>query len=212
MRLIILGIQGSGKGTQAAYLAADYGLLHLSAGDLLRAAGEKDTPQGKKIKKLLDEGKLVPQEIIHDIFKTHFKKNNFILDGYPRDIEQAKILDATTTIDHAVYILLNEATVYQRLLNRTQCPKCHEPYGPGKPEQRRDYCDHCAAKLIKRTDDNKTAIKQRIMTFKQETMPVIQHYKKKRLLITINGNQPPHQVYHDLINKLGLKPKKKILE
>ena len=212
MKIIILGIQGSGKGTQAHYLATDYGLTHIAAGDLLRTEEKKNTKQGLLIKKQIDKGKLVPDALLYKLLLPLLKKKNYILDGYPRDLAQTAMLEKSTTIDYAIYILLHEQAVYQRLLNRTQCPKCHEPYGPGKPEQQPGTCDTCHIKLQKRADDNRQAISKRIKLFKEETMPVIHYYKKKKKLITVNGNQPPHQLYQDITKKLGLQPKNKLFK
>ena len=129
MKLLIMGIQGSGKGSQSNIISRELGLRHISIGDLVRKEIESRSEIGMKIKEYSDNGLLAPNELIEQILFKNLPKNNFILDGYPRNIEQAKKLDKLNKPDKVVFLGLEEAIVIERLSNRRHCPRCGEQYG-----------------------------------------------------------------------------------
>lgn len=171
MRLIILGPPGSGKGTQARMLSKHYKLKHINIGKILREHMKKKTKVGLAIKKLMEGGDLVPNNIADVIINKEVKGiNNFILDGFPRDIEQAKSFKKR--IDRVIYLTSSKKKIIKRLL------------------------------LRKRADDTLDIIKHRWQIYKKDSFPVIGFYKKKRLLLRINGNPTIEEVYRDLKGKL----------
>jgi adenylate kinase len=200
MKLIILGIQGSGKGTESKIVAEHYKIKHISTGDLLREEQDKFTELGKEIKSFIDKGNFVPDELITKMLKSRLPKDNWILDGYPRNLQQAKTLDKITSITAAIYLEIPEQEVYDRLALRLQCKKCGKIYGKNIPAPDSGICQ-CGNKLERRQDDLEIAlIKKRIKTFKEETLPILEHYKNK--LITINGNQKVMPVFNDIRDAL----------
>jgi len=200
MRLIILGIQGSGKGVESQLIEERYKVKKISTGDLLRKETSRRTNLGKEISSYIDKGNLVPDELINRILKKHLPKDDFILDGYPRNLLQAKILDKIAKIDAAIYLEIPESEVYKRLALRLQCKKCGKIYGKNIPAPKSLICT-CGNKLDKRQDDiNIDSIKKRIELFKKETLPILEHYKAK--LMRINGNQPVTPVFNDIKKEL----------
>ena len=194
MKIVLIGSAGSGKGTYAQLLSERYNLKHISIGDLLRNEVNKKSIIGLKIDETLKKGELVDDNIILDLLKDKLK-NNFVLDGFPRTIKQARELEKITKIDSVFYVTLKDETAIKRLTTRIQCEKCGAIYGNYKKPLKDNICDICGSKLIKRYDDNEKSIKTRLKIFHKETKPLIEFYKKKKILIEINGNNTIDKVF-----------------
>jgi adenylate kinase len=201
MKLLIIGIQGSGKGTQSQLISKKFKLKHISTGDLIREEISKKSKLGNQIKEYSEKGLLVPEEIINKLAKKNLPKNNFLLDGYPRNLNQVKFLDSITKIDKVIDLKLSEKEVLNRLSNRFQCPKCKTQYGLNQLPKKKGICDKCKEELIQRNDDKPASIKKRIKIFKKETLPILKHYKEK--VISINGNQSVEKVFEKIQEELG---------
>lgn len=196
MKLIILGIQGSGKGTEGKLIAELYGLKHISTGDLLRKEVIEKTELGKEISSYIDKGNLVPDELINKIFLKNLPKDKFILDGYPRNLSQAEFLEKVNPVEKVIFLELPEQEVYHRLGLRVQCKKCGAIYGLNVKPKKEGICDKCQSILERRKDETPEAIKKRIDLFKKETLPLLKFYKSR--VIRINGNQTVEAVFEDI--------------
>jgi adenylate kinase len=209
MRLILLAPPGAGKGTQAELIEQKFKVAHISTGDLLREAVEKGTILGLKAKKCMDKGELVPDEIVIGIIKDKIKDlNDFILDGFPRTLEQAKILDRILEIegkklDTVIEIQAPDERLVKRAVGRLSC-KCgevyHEIYNPPRTE---GICGRCGGKLYKREDDTAETMYSRIKTYKMKTMPLIKYYFQKGILRTVNGDQDIEKVFWEIEKNLN---------
>jgi len=191
MKLVILGPPGSGKGTVASRLAKDFHLKHLSVGHLLREESHKKTKTAEEIRRFINKGDLVPNHISIDLVKKQVKKNkNYILDGFPRALEQAESI-ADLGIDLILYLNLPKKDVLERLSKRRTDPLTGKTYHlkffpPPKDIKKR---------LIKRKDDTPKAIKERLNVFNKETKPVLKYFKIRGMLKKVNGAQTPDEVY-----------------
>ncbi len=194
MKLILLGAPGAGKGTQAKWIREEYGIPHISTGDILRKNVAEGTELGKEAKKYMDEGKLVPDELIIGMVKERLAqedcKKGFILDGFPRTIRQAEELEKITDIDAVLNIHVPFDKLIERITGRRSCPKCgavyHIKYNPPKKE---GICDVCGTPLIQRDDDKEETVKNRLKTYEEQTAPLIEYYEKKGKLITVEGQE-----------------------
>ena len=207
MKIMLIGPQGSGKGTQSNLISQKYKLPHISAGNILLDNIRKGTDLGKLAKPYYDKGKLVPLGVVSDLIKQRIKKKDcskcFILDGFPRTIEQAKLVNEFTEIDLVILIELPKEKVYERISKRYMC-KCGANYHLiYKPSKVKGICDKCGSKLFKREDDTVPAIKKRLDIYYKETKPLIEYYGNK--VIGINGNQPIPKVFEDIVKVLKSK-------
>lgn len=192
MRIILIGPPGAGKGTYARYFSKKYCIPHISTGDIFRAEVAKGTELGKKIKDLLDRGELVPDEIVIEVVRKRLQepdtKNGFILDGFPRTINQAEALDTITRIDAAIHIYITMEEAVRRLSNRYICPKCGRVYNLlFNPPKNDLICDDDGTKLIRRSDDEPEVIRRRYRIYYETFQPIIEYYKRKNLLIEIDN-------------------------
>jgi adenylate kinase len=205
MNLILLGAPGAGKGTQAQQLAARYGLVQLSTGDMLRAAVQAGTEVGKRAKAIMDAGNLVPDEIVIGIISERMDqpdcKNGVILDGFPRNLQQAAALDKMlgekkTNLDAVVELKVDDAKLVERLAGRYTCAKCGEGYHDSfKRPKAEGVCDVCRGTAFKRRpDDNAQTVTNRLMVYYRETSPLIGYYFCKGTLKTVDGMGPIDQV------------------
>lgn len=209
--LIFLGPPASGKGTQTAHLAEYLNLPHVDTGALLRAAISNGTEDGKTAKAFIDEGKLVPVDLVASIIKTRLSEadceNGYILDGFPRSVEQAGKLELiNSAIDkenadfRAIYFDINQDLLVDRIIYRRSCPKCGEIYNiKFNPTKVEGVCDKCGEKLTQRKDDNRETAEKRFSTYFTETAPLIEYYKNKNLLITIDANGDIEEVWERLL-------------
>ena len=209
MRVVFLGPPGSGKGTQAQILAQKLGIPQVSTGDLLREAVSDNTPTGRKAKVYMDKGELVPDSIVIALVRERIKdEHQFILDGFPRNVQQAEKLDELLDqmklpLNSVMNIEVPLPKLVERLSGRLTCSQCnaifHVQYNPPKKE---GICDVCGGQLYQRSDDTEAAITQRFETYKKQTEPVITYYKEKGTLINVDGTRTIEEISRDIEEKM----------
>lgn len=209
MIVIFLGPPGSGKGTQAKKLSQGLGILHISTGDLLREAVKKGTPLGKKAKEYMDKGELVPDNIMISLIEEVMPKDgSFLLDGFPRTLPQAIALEEMLKrygkhVDKVILFEISEEAVVDRLSGRLTCSVCgavyHVRYNPPKQE---GVCDFCGGKLIQREDDKEEVVRRRFRVYKEQTQPLVEFYKEKHKLISLDATKSVEEVYEKLLEVL----------
>ena len=216
MNLLIIGAPGVGKGTMSNLLIEDYKLVHVSTGDMLRAAIKNETPVGTLAKQYMDKGQLVPDEVIHDIIVERLSqddiKSGFLFDGYPRTLAQAIDLDKILSelnmkIDAVLNLQIADEVVVKRITGRRTCSNCGSIYNIyfGAPKVE-NICDKCGSALTMRSDDNEESLKQRLQEFHKNTQPVIDYYENAKLVFNVNGDQTIDGEYGDIKKVLeGLK-------
>jgi adenylate kinase len=219
MYIVLLGAPGAGKGTQAAVLSQMLKLAHIASGDLFRQALEKGTELGRQAKTFMEKGKLVPNEITIKMVLERISGSDcaggIILDGFPRNVEQAKALDEALKIqnkamDKAVYIKVSEGELLKRLTGRWICRKCQAPYHEiSSPPKVKGVCDKCKGDLYQRADDNTGTIKKRLEVFFAETAPLIDYYAKTGKLLEIDGEGSMETISERIIIALQSKSKQK---
>ena len=189
--LIILGPQASGKGTQAAMLAQEFGLAHISMGEKLREEIASGSKLGQTLKGFMDKGELVPDEYTMKIALREIQnaQHGFIFDGFPRNTAQAKFLDEHTRIDRVIVLDLIDKVAIERIGGRRECPKGHTYHLKFKPPKKEGVCDLDGSSLFRRQDDDESVVRMRISTYKKETYPLVEHYQKKGVLQVVNGVQ-----------------------
>jgi adenylate kinase len=215
--IVIFGPQGSGKGTQAKILAKDLGIPHISTGDIFREEREKDTERGKLIRSLIDGGNFVPDEITNEMVKDRLREmdcaNGAILDGYPRNLAQAGMLDEIWLQSFggagqensvmAILVDVPDEVAMERAVYRRNCKKCGRIYHlKSNPPKQDEICDDCGTPLAWRDDDKEEQIKIRLKTYHQKTEPLIQYYQDKGALVKINGVGTIEEVAKRIKNKV----------
>ncbi|KPL01654.1 MAG: hypothetical protein AMJ90_07270 [candidate division Zixibacteria bacterium SM23_73_2] len=213
MNVVLLGIPGSGKGTQADFLKNRLGLRTINTGDLLREAMKKKTELGKRTKEFMEKGDLVPDKILLDFIEEKIKEqkrsSGFVLDGFPRTLKQAEDLDLIfqklgTELDCAIKLDISEKRARKRLEGRLVCPFCGAFFNlETNPPKDDILCDICGNKLVRRFDDNKETIATRIQVYREKTKPVENYYKKQGKLEIINGDAEADVVSRRIISVLG---------
>jgi len=206
MKLILLGAPGSGKGTISEVLRDKLHLFHISPGELLREEVRKETTIGKEIAKYIEKGELVPNKFVVEMVRLEINsKKNFVLDGFPRSVEQAEEIK-DIKVDAVISLEVPEEVVIERFSGRRTCPKCnagyHIKYLPPKKE---GICDKCGTKLIQRKDDNPATVKERFRVYYEETAPLVEYYAKKKLLHKVDASPAPERVEKsvlELVKKL----------
>lgn len=207
MNIILIGIQGSGKGTQAKLLNEKYGWEHITTGDLFRRNIEAASELGLAAKKFIDKGELVPDKFVFLIVKDALEKSvdGFVLDGFPRNMEQVRFLQENFSIQRVVFLELSDNKAVERLTARRNCAVCKRDYNIlFKKPQKEGVCDVCGGELVIRDDDTEEAIRKRIEKFHNETNRVIEYYAEKGLLSTVNADQPVESIHNEIIRKLGV--------
>ncbi len=192
MRIVMMGVQGSGKGTQSKLLAEKLNLPHISTGDLFRANISQGTELGAKAKEYSEKGQLVPDSLVIDMVADRLKQddaaNGFLLDGFPRSAVQLAAIEYLADIEKAVLLELDDDTAVQRLGGRSECSKCGILYGANRPPKEAGKCDECGDSLKERTDDKDTeAIKERIAAYHSEINNLVQYFEWKGVLRRVDA-------------------------
>ncbi|OUP20849.1 adenylate kinase [Lachnoclostridium sp. An196] len=213
MKIIMLGAPGAGKGTQAKKIAEKYQIPHISTGDIFRANIKNGTELGKKAKTYMDQGLLVPDELVCDLVVDRVKqedcKNGYILDGFPRTIPQAESLDEALgqmgeSLDYAINVDVPDEHIVNRMSGRRACVGCgatyHIVYAPTKKE---GVCDVCGAELILRDDDKPETVQKRLSVYHEQTQPLIDYYKGKGILKDVDGTKDMDVVFQAITDILG---------
>lgn len=213
MRLILLGPPGAGKGTQASSIVAEYGITHISTGDIFRHNIKNETELGKKVKSYLDKGQLVPDELTIDLVWDRLSKedckNGFLLDGFPRTINQAEALqkglaERGLNLDKVINIDVDKNILVKRLSGRRVCKNCGETYHvDNKPSEKEGVCDKCSGEVIQRADDNEKTVLDRIEVYENQTFPLIDFYKNLGLILTVDGTLSIEDVFSQIKESLS---------
>jgi len=209
MRVILLGAPGSGKGTQAERLSQATGLVHIASGDLFRQAEKEGTELGKLAKSYMEKGVLVPDEVTTGMILERIAESSqgFILDGFPRNMEQAQALDialAEEAIDKVIYIKVSQEELLRRLSERWVCRQCETPYNlVSSPPKVAGKCDLCGGELYQRPDDNKETAQKRLEVYFAQTTPLISYYQQRGKLVEINGEKAIEEVSKELLALLN---------
>ncbi|MDD3361865.1 MAG: adenylate kinase [Hespellia sp.] len=213
MKIIMLGAPGAGKGTQAKKIAAKYDIPHISTGDIFRANIKSGTDLGKKAKTFMDQGLLVPDELVVDLVVDRVGQDDcskgYVLDGFPRTIPQAEALDAALAkvdqkMDYAINVEVPDENIIQRMSGRRACVDCgatyHIVYAPTKKE---GICDNCGGSLILRDDDKPETVQKRLGVYHEQTQPLIEYYTDKNILVEVDGTIDINDVFTEIVKVLG---------
>lgn len=213
MKIIMLGAPGAGKGTQAKMIADKYGVPHISTGYIFRANIKNGTELGMEAKKYMDQGLLVPDEltvrILLDRVAQDDCKNGYVLDGFPRTIPQAEVLDSELTrlgdhIDYAINVDVPDENIVKRMSGRRACLTCGATYHiEHVPPKKEGICDVCGSELVLRDDDKPETVKNRLNVYHEQTQPLIDFYTEKGVLKTVDGTVPMEEVFAAITAILG---------
>lgn len=212
MRLILLGPPGAGKGTQASAIVKKYNIPHISTGDIFRANIKLGTDLGKEAKSYIDKGLLVPDEVVISIVKDRLAeddcKNGFLLDGFPRTLDQGEALDENLkdmgiSLDKVINIEVEIDILIERAIGRRICKECgatyHVKFNPPKEEGK---CDVCSGELYQRDDDTEETVKKRFSVYQEQTKPLIDYYTKKDLILNVDGSKAIDEISMDILGGL----------
>jgi adenylate kinase len=207
MQIIMLGMPGAGKGTQAERITREFGIPHISTGDMFRKAIANQTPLGLEVKAYLDSGRLVPDDLTIRVVRERLAEadaaEGFLLDGFPRTLPQAEALDEMLQeigkpLDVALYIHVPQEVLLARLTGRRVCRACGATYHVVfQPPAREGVCDHCGGELYQRSDDTEEAVRTRLEQYAQ-TAPLVEYYRERGLLRQVDGEQPIETVWSEV--------------
>ena len=208
MKLVLLGPPGAGKGTQAVRLAEHYGVPHISTGDILRRHVSEKSDLGRKAERYIREGKLVPDDLVIEMVRKRLRQTDarkgFILDGFPRNREQAVALDKMAKVDAALFLFLDPEDLIKRSTGRRVCEDCEAVYHVlTNPPKKAGVCDQCGGRLIVREDDKAETVRKRIEVYEEATKPLVAYYKDKDLLVQVYGSGIIDEVFHRAIGALN---------
>lgn len=212
MKIVMLGAPGAGKGTQAAMVAEKYGIPHISTGDIFRANIQNNTALGMEAKKYMDQGLLVPDELTVKILLDRVAgedcRGGYVLDGFPRTIPQAEVLDEALAkqgekIDYAVDVDVPDENIVKRMSGRRACLKCGATYHIEHiPPKKEGVCDHCGEELVLRDDDRQETVMNRLKVYHEQTQPLIQYYTQKGVLKVVDGTKEMKDVFRMIVDIL----------
>ena len=215
MKIIMLGAPGAGKGTQAKMSADRFGIPHISTGDIFRANIKNGTELGMEAKKYMDQGLLVPDELTVKILLDRVADkdcaNGYVLDGFPRTIPQAEVLDDALTklgdqIDYAINVDVPDENIIRRMSGRRACLSCGATYHIEHiPPKQEGICDRCGKELVLRDDDKEETVKNRLQVYHEQTQPLIEFYSKKGILKTVDGTQDMQNVFDAIYAIIGVR-------
>lgn len=200
MKIVLMGPPGAGKGTQGVNLGKTYGIPQISTGDMLRKAVADGTPLGKQVGEVIRDGKLVPDDMIVSLIKERISENDcrngFLLDGFPRTIEQGEALEKVfpDSVDVAVYLNVPKEIVVERLSGRLTCRKCNAVYS----QQDIAKCPACGGELYQREDDKRSTIENRIQVYEENTAPLVEFYRSRGKLVEVNGVGDPDKIFEEI--------------
>jgi len=213
MKIVMLGAPGAGKGTQAKMIVERYSIPQISTGDIFRANIKNGTELGKKAKTYMDQGLLVPDELVVDLVADRLSQpdcaNGYVLDGFPRTIPQAEALDKVLSakgesLDYAIDVEVPDENIVNRMSGRRTCPVCgasfHVVFNPPKKE---NICDLCGAALIQRDDDKPETVQKRLDVYHKQTQPLIEYYQGKHVLHAVDGTKDMAEVFEEITKVLG---------
>lgn len=211
--LVLMGLPGAGKGTQAEMIVDKYGIPHISTGDMFRAAIKEGTELGKKAKQFMDEGQLVPDEVTIGIVRERLAKpdcqKGFLLDGFPRTVPQAEALDEILkdmkrNIDYVIHIDVDRDILMERLTGRRICRDCGATYHlVFNPPKQANVCDKCSGELYQRDDDNEETVSNRLEVNIKQQQPLLDYYRNRGVLKTIDGNRKIEEVFQEVDTLIG---------
>ena len=209
MKIVMLGNIGVGKGTQGRKLSEKFNIPYIATGDIFRENIRNETPLGKKVKSILEQGGLVSDEVVNEIvFDKINNVEDFILDGFPRTLFQAEQLEKflklnNNPLDFVFYLILPEEIIVKRITGRRICPKCGRVYNIYfNPPKNDEICDFDGEKLIQREDDNLEVVKKRMEEFKKNTFPLIDFYRERKILFEIDGEGSPDEVFNRIVKTI----------
>ena len=206
-RLVLLGKQGAGKGTQASRLAEHYGMADIATGDLFRAAAREGTPFGVEAQRFMEKGELVPDEIVIGVVEEMLGRDDtirrgFILDGFPRTVRQAEELErvlADYPLDLVLDLDVPTEIVLRRIAGRRVCVQCHTPYHVDTPPSNNWTCDNCGGEVIQRDDDTEEGVMRRLELYELQTLPLIHFYRRRGKLAHVDGTDDSDEVFDALL-------------
>jgi adenylate kinase len=210
-KYVIMGIQGSGKGTQSEMLAAELDLVHISVGDIFRWNVSNHTKMGAQVQRVMAGGELVGDDLVESVVQQRLSEHDwnfgFIIDGFPRNARQAEFFLESYDIDGVIYLDMPDSEVRRRVLSRRLCAGCGMDYNliansPAVPGR----CDSCGGELVQREDDTEEALAVRLREYHEKTNPVLDIFRRKEYVITVDARPPKEVVQQDIRSKLGLPP------
>jgi adenylate kinase len=199
-RILLLGPPGAGKGTQSERLAERYGVEHVTTGAALRANRDVETEHGTP-REFMEAGELVPDPVVDEIVDTALSAaDGFVLDGYPRNLDQAETLSGMTDLDAVILLEVDREELVDRLTGRRVCPECEANYHVEfSPPATEGVCDECGGDLIQREDDGEETVRERLRVYEENTAPVVERYRETGRLVTVDGEGSPDEVFDRLV-------------
>lgn len=208
MRVAFVGPPGAGKGTQAKLAAKGLGIPHISTGDMLRSVVASGSPLGQQAESYMNAGRLVPDPLVLDMLEERLKQGDasrgFILDGYPRNLDQGEALSHLTKLDRVIYFEVGLEDLVTRLVERRTCPKCKSVFNlKTSPPKKAGICDHDGTALIQRPDDRREVVEARFETYQRETLPLLEYYREAGVLRTVKATGGVDEIQSAVRKALG---------
>jgi adenylate kinase len=208
-KYVIMGVQGSGKGTQATLMADTFDLVHVSVGDIFRWQVQQHTKLGAQVRRVMTSGELVGDDLVESVVRDRLEQHDWnyglVIDGFPRNARQAEFFLESYDIDGVIVLQMPDAEVERRVLSRRLCSQCGLDYNLIAHRPRRDdTCDVCGGKLVTRPDDRPDALRQRLADYHETTKPVIEIFQRKEYVAFIDATKAKQDVFHDICHRLDL--------